>query len=271
MPGNSGQGFAIRTRYFFKYLFNYLNFINRKNPHWDFEYLLSAARGRGFKSVFYFLQKGARGEDSRYSFSELRLKLLFTYVLKNGSEIGLHGATGSATSLDILKGHKEILEINAGIPVSGIRQHRLIHKHLETSLLQEEAGFLYDATLGYAEHEGFRNSFCLPFKLYDFENDRIPGIWQIPLVVMDATIFMYRKLDFESAYSSVLTLIEECEKFNGLFTLLWHNGNFDEEGYPFGKELFEGILDTVKEKNFHSSCPVDYINDISSRLEIRKF
>lgn len=241
-----------RIFYFWKYAINYASFFNRKNLHWDFEYLIDSAKKRGFKSVFYFLHKDLGKNDSKYKFSDKRIRKLFAILKENECEVGLHGSTRSAEDRDILKDHLERLKLYSRTAVSGIRQHRLIHKQLVTARLQYEAGLTYDASLGFAEHEGFRNSYCLPFKLYDFKKDEMLDLWQIPLVVMDATIFMYRKLDMRSAQDSILALIEECLKFNGLFTLLWHNGNFDEEFYPFGLELYEGILNTVKEHAPHS-------------------
>jgi hypothetical protein len=249
IPSKTKYPLQKRIHYFLKYAINYANFFKRKNNHWDFDYLVDSAKKRGFKSVFYFLHKEVRKNDSKYRFSDKRIRNLFQFLKKENCEIGLHGSTLSATDQGILKKHLDKLELYSEMPVSGIRQHRLIHMQFHTARLQYEAGLRYDSTLGFAEHEGFRNSYCLPFKLYDFEKDEMLNIWQIPLIVMDATIFMYRKLDLKSAQESIVTLIEQCLKFNGLFTLLWHNGNFDEEFYPYGRELYEGILNTVKQQS----------------------
>ena len=248
------------------YLVNYLKVFNRPNPHWDFEYLVGEAQRRQFTSTFYFLHKDLKRHDSYYRFDERRMKRLFRDLNEKGCEIGLHGSTRSASDYNVLKKHKEMLEENAETSVSGIRQHRLIHLNQTTTRIQESAGFKYDATLGFAEHEGFRHSFCFPFRLYDFENDRMTHIWHIPLIVMDATLYMYRKTSPDAAFKSVRRLVEECKKFNGVFTLLWHNGNFDDEQYPGGKELFESILDLVKDANGRSMTGIECIDIICRHL-----
>lgn len=92
----------------------------------------------------------------------------------------------------------------------------------------------------------------MPFKLYDFEKDEMMDVWEIPLVVMDATLYQYRKMDPLSSLESVEKLVGECEKFNGLITLLWHNGNFDDENYPGARELFENILSHMYSKQCQS-------------------
>ncbi len=239
-------------RFLLKYLGNYLKFFNRPNPHWDFEYLVGSAKKYGFKSVFYFLHKELKHQDSYYRFGDKRLRNLFAYLRREECEIGLHGSIRSADHLAILKYHLQLLEQYSKGLVFGIRQHRLIYKHPGTSRLHAACGFSYDASLGFAEHEGFRNSFCMPFKLYDFEKEEMMDVWEIPLVVMDATLYQYRKMNPLSSLESVEKLVGECEKFNGIFTLLWHNGNFDDENYPEARELFENILRHMYSKQCQS-------------------
>ena len=49
-------------------------------------------------------------------------------------------------------------------PVEGIRQHFLKYNNPLTPRIHEKAGLLYDATLGFAEQIGFRNSYAGPFQ-----------------------------------------------------------------------------------------------------------
>jgi hypothetical protein len=248
----SRNSFKSDVVFFIHYLVQYLHFFRRSNPHWDFDYLLEQAGKRGFTPVFYFLHKDLKRQDSTYRFDDKRIKGLFRLLKEHGCEIGLHGSTRSATDPTVMKDHRERLIVHSESVVTGIRQHRLIHNNIMTTRIQEQAGFTYDATMGFAEHEGFRHSFCLPFRLYDFEKEEMTTIWHIPLVVMDATLYIYRGLHPDHAFASVLDLVEECKKFNGIFTLLWHNGNFDEEDYPTGKQLFERILDEIQKQNAES-------------------
>jgi hypothetical protein len=138
------------------------------------------------------------------------------------------------------------LNSNLPNPVTGIRQHRLLYKLPYTTLNHEKAGLQYDASQSYAEHEGFRNSFCLPFKLYDFETDRMLNVWEIPLNAMDVTLFHYRGLNNSNALKSIKSLIAEIKKFNGVFTLLWHNDFFDDDRFPEIKQFYETLLCYIK-------------------------
>lgn len=256
----SRNTFREDVSYFLEYFKQLMKLSGRNNPHWDFDYLLGAAHKRGFTSVFFFLHRDLK-IDSRYTFDQSRMKKLFHFLNDRGCEIGLHGSIRSASEQEIMQKHKQSLEKNSNAEVSGVRQHMLVHLNNETTRIQESAGFRYDATMGFAEHEGFRHAFCHPFRLYDFEAERMTGIWHIPLVMMDATLYFYRKLGMSETMGSLGLLIDECRKFNGVFSLLWHNGNFDRENYPDGKKVFEGILDALHKQNAQSVSGIQCIEE----------
>ncbi len=230
-----------------EYGFNY--FFTRKNPNWDFDFLRSIEDKYGFTSTFYFLPKDLKHQDAYYSFTEKRVQNLFKKLKAEDCEIGIHGTNRSATILKYLKSNISELEQAAFVKIKGIRQHRLIFDMNITPYLHEEAGLIYDTSLAFAEHEGFRNSYCLPFKLYNFKEDRPFKTWEIPLNVMDATLFEYRKLNMDDAFISVQKILDEIIKFNGVFSLLWHNGFFDEILHPGIKNFYIKLLKIINSNN----------------------
>ena len=107
---------------------------------------------------------------------------------------------------------------------------------------------MYDTSLGYADREGFRNSYCLPFRPYNHQEDRMYDTWEIPLTVMDVTLFQYRKLKFDQALCSVRELLKEVNKFQGVFVLLWHNGQNDEFLMPGISQFYLDLLAAIAER-----------------------
>lgn len=235
--------FSKKITKVFEYGFNFL--FTKKNPNWDFDFLRNIEKEYGFTSTFYFLPKDIKHQDAYYSFTEKRVQNLFKKLKTEDCEIGIHGTNRSATNLKYLESNILELEQNASIKASGIRQHRLIFDMNITPYLHEEAGLAYDTSLAFAEHEGFRNSYCLPFKLYNFKEDRPFQTWEIPLNVMDGTLFEYRKLSMDDAFKSVQEILDEVIKFNGVFSLLWHNGSFDEVLYPGIKEFYLNLMKSI--------------------------
>lgn len=238
-----------RLKILLYYFFNWLNIFNRKNFHWDFGQIRRTEKKYNFNSVFFFLQKDILHADSYYHYSDKRIKSLFHSLHNDNCEIALHGTVNSAKSLDSMKKILENLKSESPQDIFGIRQHRLIFENTLTSQLQEKAGLRYDTTIGFAEHEGFRNSFCFPYRIFDHENDKMLNIWEFPLIAMDTTLFKYRNLNIEDALNKINNLISEIIKFNGLFTFLWHNG-FQVDADINGINLFyEMLLKSLKEKN----------------------
>jgi hypothetical protein len=231
-----------------KGMLKYFHLLKKDNPYWNFDFLRSLERSNNFRSTFFFLDKGVLHSDAYYSFDEKRMTELFLYLQSEGCEIGLHGTVQSIDNAAKMESSLGKLKEASKISVVGIRQHRLLWKHPDTAIIQKSAGLRYDTTLGFAAHEGFRNSYCGPFKLFDFDNDKMLDYWEFPLNVMDVTLFAYQNYSPAMALEKCMQIMEEARKFNGLFTLLWHNSFFDEDTYPGVTDFYKNVLAAIAEQ-----------------------
>jgi hypothetical protein len=233
-------------------MFNYLNFWSRKNPHWDFPFILLSESEHGIRSTFFFLPKDQKHTDAYYSFDEPRIKQLFIELDRAGCEIGLHGTVRSATYQSAMKEIMASLKEYSPQKVKGIRQHRLNYDIHITPMIHHQCGIEYDTSLGFAEHEGYRNSFCFPFRPYDHKSDQMYDHWEIPLTVMDITLFHYRGYTADEAMDAIEDLFQETMKFGGINTFLWHNGFSNEVLMPGKKEFYVDLLKNITSKNFEN-------------------
>lgn len=229
--------------------FKYVGIVKNDNPYWNFDFLRKLERENNFRSVFYFLDKGVLHSDAYYSFYEERFLALFEFLKSEECEIGLHGPVESKSSFQKMQSSLSSLAQASNTAIAGIRQHRLLWEHPKTAMIQEAAGLKYDTTLGFAAHEGFRNSYCLPFKLFDFEGDRMMDIWEFPLNIMDDTLFGYRNYSMEEAWEKSMAVMNEVIKFGGVFTLLWHNSYFDELIHPGVTAFYAKLLKKISDSN----------------------
>lgn len=252
-----------------KYLINYLNIFGRANPQWDFPYHIELEKKHGFSSTFYFLSRGLKHQDAYYSYADKRIRELFRILHDAHCEIGLHGTVKSSLEEQVLVENFNELQKHSGTTPRGIRQHRLLFDMNTTPRIHHNIGLAYDTSLGFAEHEGFRNSYCLPFRLFDHENDKMLDTWEIPLLVMDATLFQHRKLDPRSARNSMGKILQEVKKFNGVFSLLWHNGFFDELLYPGIRQFYEDLLQDIADSKAESLTGIEIIERVTSKSNIR--
>jgi hypothetical protein len=238
----AGAGFPVLFRQLYRGLCGYLS-GKSNDPAWkNFSFLGELESEHQISSVYFFLDNETPHHDADYKLSDARISGLIADLDESGCEIGVHGNHYSATSKASMK--RQLLKLKRVFPkkISGIRQHRLRYEIPATTSIHEESGFDYDATLGFYDYEGFRNSFCMPFRLYNFEKNSMSAVWEIPLHVMDCTLLDYRKLDFQEAKSSIDQLISEIRRFSGIFTLLWHNSYFDEIRYPGIKQFYTDVI-----------------------------
>lgn len=195
-----------------------------KDVWFNFEEVIEADATVGAKSTYFFMtEKGlVNGHpNADYDVTNSKFSKVFELVRDQGSEVALHGSFGSHSSVNQLIREKQKLKAR----VKGNRFHYLIYDNRLSPSVVEECELTYDSSLCFAEHIGFRNSYCFPFVPYDFTNDRRYHFLEIPINVMDVTMdsINYMNLSPEQAIVRVSNLIDEVVKFNGMFSLLWHN------------------------------------------------
>lgn len=218
--------------------------INKKwNPLWNFKDIMALEEAYSAKSSFYFMTSNKDINRINYYIEDLENEL--RSVLDSGWEVGLHGGYFSYNNLDEIKNEKNKLEKILGSKVVGYRNHFLRFKVPDTWELLYKAGFKYDATFGYADCIGFRNGMCHPFKPFNLNTNREIDIFEIPLNIMDCTLFDYMKLDVDRAWEITKLLIDTVEKYNGVIAVLWHNTYMQDENLRF----YEKILKYCYDKN----------------------
>lgn len=222
-----------------------------KDPYWNFTELKQTEQKCRVSSTWFLLEKRNK-LNSRYHFHYKKIRRLIEELSQTGDEIGLHGTIESSNDPEILAAEIQGLQNVCSQPVYGIRQHFLKYKHPISPKAQSGQGLLYDATLGFAEQIGFRNSYAYPFKLYDFENQCPMELWQIPLNVMDATLLEYTHTPLDEISDTIRPVIDEIRRFKGVFSLLWHQCRLDEKTHPGINDRYQSLLEEIMGLGFNS-------------------
>jgi len=223
----------------------------RKNPYQTFQEMCALEEELNITSTWFFLEK-TKLDNSRYHFNQARIRQWITYLSNKGHEIGIHGTLESSTDQKAMDGGIERLNAACESPVSGIRQHFLKYQQQVTPGIQSAAGLFYDASLGFAEQPGFRNSYAYPFRLYDFDRQEPMLIWQLPLNLMEASLMEYMNVPTASIPESLRPVLAEVARFKGVFALLWHNCRLDEEWMPGIKIIYRQVLEEIIQAGFVS-------------------
>lgn len=207
------------------------------DPLWNFKQIMKLEEEYGAKSTFYFLTLDPKNEDFTFSIEELEEEI--SCISKEGWEVGLHGGHEAYNNPAEIKNKKQKLEKVLGKKVVGYRNHYLRFKVPNTWESLAEAGFSYDSTFGYHDCAGFRNGMCHPFIPYNLNTGKDVNILEIPLTIMDATLFNHMHLDFQQAWELTERLILTGERQRGVITILWHNTYMHGDYLEFYKKILQ--------------------------------
>jgi len=230
---------------YLKYRFGSLE----SDPNHTIRWILDQSEKRGLKSAFYYIPQQTNPElDPANYLDHSNVMSQWAMILNSGHEIGVHPGYETYRSSEAIAA--AVNKIRACLHRFGCcdrqiggRQHFLRWKTPETARYCEHAGMAYDSTLGFADHAGFRCGTCYEYTLYDVVERRPLNLMERPLIVMDCTVVdeQYMGLGLgQQAYDQMVSLKEACRRYNGDFTILWHNQRFSHSGE---RELYTSILD----------------------------
>ncbi len=214
---------------------------------WDnLEAVAAATAQHGGRSTFFILpthRKAPNGTPNADYRLTQRLRQRLWQLEEGGCELGLHGSIGTSA------GKPGIFAKELYFNPTGCRFHYLSWEPRLTPLIVSTspvAGdfFSYDSTLGFAEHFGFRNSYCQPFYPFDFTHAVTVDFLEIPLNVMDATLHHphYLQLAPAEILPALAPVFAEIKRFGGVASVLWHNENFDPANVRNGPQQFHEIM-----------------------------
>lgn len=213
---------------------------------WDnLEAVLAATARFGAPATFFLLgnrQPAPNGTpNADYASDTPAFRARLARLVANGAELATHGSYGTATDAARLRAECQRLPLR---PPLGNRFHYLSWEPTRTPEVLDVAGVAYDSTLGFAEHIGFRHSYCLPFFPFDFTRRQPHAFLEIPLTLMDTTLHhpSYLQLWAEEIGPTLRPLFDEIESFGGVTTVLWHNNHFDPANEVTGPQQFAELL-----------------------------
>jgi len=180
---------------------------------------------QGLRSSFYFLSK---------SYDLHALAPTVQRLISSGWEVGLHGDFGTHDSAEAMEAAVAEFASAFGSRPSGLREHYLRFDYGKTWKIAQSSGFSYDSTVGNRDRLGFRLGLCTPFHPPDSEWRQMKVV-ELPLVLMDTTLWGYMGRSETEGESDFLSLLDKVRNVNGLMTLLWHQESLKMKGgriYP---------------------------------------
>jgi hypothetical protein len=174
-----------------------------------------------------------RAGDLTYLPESPKARRILERIGAGGHEISLHGSFATLENPAAFAEQRVRLEALAGAPVRGVRQHYVrIHPGV-TERAMAAAGFVYDATLGFPDRNGFRLGVADVVPRWDVVGDGPLGVDEVPFTWMDRALSKYRGIEDPMAWcADALELAAAARAVGGLWTGLWHPNLTPALGYP---------------------------------------
>jgi peptidoglycan/xylan/chitin deacetylase (PgdA/CDA1 family) len=158
-----------------------------------------------------------------------------------GCEVGLHGIDAW---LDSSKGRQELDEIRrvTGTSEVGVRMHWLYYDQ-QSPVVLEQAGAVYDSTIGYNETVGYRAGTTQVYRPFGTNQ-----LLELPLHIMDTALFYpsHLALSRQQAKSLVLPLLANTVRFGGTLTINWHDRSLAPE--RLWDEFYSDLIQDLKSR-----------------------
>lgn len=205
----------------------------------------------GIKPHWFFLAaQKIKGYDRNTSPKHPLFQNIAKQLNASGT-IGLHPSTQSFNNSSLLHHEKEVLEEIIQERLIDTRQHYILFNLPETFETLISSGFKHDYSMGYGSINGFRASYCRPFKWFHLPKNQITDLTLHPFCFMDANSNFEQDFTAEEAESELLRYYHITKKVNGKLITVFHNHFLlNEKKWQLWRSMYSRFLATVhQEKN----------------------
>jgi hypothetical protein len=172
----------------------------------------------GPASTCFFLVRQEAPQDGYPERYQPALSDALERAASEGREIGLHASYRARDRPGAIAEEASLLD-----RPQGLRHHYLRSAPERLAAELRTAGLRYDSSIAWPSQPGLRAGTPYPYRLWDSHRGE-PGAWELPLVLMDATLAeeRYLELDAEAAYATAVAALEPVAEHGGAVAILWH-------------------------------------------------
>lgn len=217
------------------------------DPYYNFDWILKTAKKYDQKITFNFLCVRKAELDSNYSIRNKYITDLLKKIKNQKHEVGYHFSFNSYCDPSQLKKENELLssvyrELGFKSKKKTSRQHWLRFTVPDTWQYLCDIGIETETSMSYPEKPGFRCGICYEYPVYNIKTRKELKIKESPLILMECTVTDDENMGLRTSYEAkqyMIMLKKRCYKYNGDFTLLWHNSRLTDKR---SKEIFSNLI-----------------------------
>jgi hypothetical protein len=200
----------------------------KADPFDCYQFLIDQHKQLNIKALYFILLGDYGPNDKNHSATDLRFQSLIKH-LKDYSDVGIHPSFGSNANLRQLKVEVNRLTNITHAIITQSRQHFSMLKFPSTYQNLLQASIYHDYSMGYTNYNGFRASYCLPYKWYNLDIEASSTLTLHPFCINENTLMLNTKKNYDEMLKISETVINEVKKYNGQCISIFHNDNFNNQ------------------------------------------
>lgn len=219
--------------------------IEKKADPFDcYSFLIEAHQHYNAEAIYFFLLGDYGVNDKNLPSSNKNFQTLIK-LLTDYSMVGIHPSFASNKNFKQLQIELARLNNITHKTIRKSRQHfsMLFFPITYNSLLK--AGITEDFTMGYTNINGFRASYCKPYKWYNLIEENESNLTINPFAFSYNSLAYYTKENETKLLNELIALVNEVKKHKGQLISVFHNDNFDDNT----KQLYINFLKICLSKN----------------------
>ena len=225
----------ISDRNFKKLVERFSIIMGKKTDPFDcYNFLIETHKKSNIQAIFFLLLGDYGVNDKNHSASDLRFQSLIKH-LSDYSTVGIHPSFGSNQNIQQLKIEISRLGNITHRLITKSRQHFSMLTFPKTYQELLQAGIYADYSMGYTNYNGFRASYCFPYKWYSLDIESISALTIHSFCISENTLL--ESIKNETLLQQSLPIINEVKKYKGEMISIFHNNNFNEELKKFYLEF----------------------------------
>jgi len=211
--------------------------LGREQDPFDcYEFLIKTHRELRIDAIYFFLLGDYGPNDKNHSALDLRFQSLIKH-LADYSMVGIHPSYGSNNNLRQLKTEVSRLGNITHKLITKTRQHFSMLRFPQTYKDLLQAGMTADYSMGYKNRNGFRASYCYPYKWYSLDIESVSSLTIHSYCINDNTLMSEAALNKKTILETASPYIDEIKKYRGELITIFHNDNFTSDIRQMYREL----------------------------------
>lgn len=196
---------------------------NRDDPFDVYAWLDELHEQHKLRPIYFFLLAQRIGIYDRNIHPSNKYFQLLIRKLSVMYRTGIHPSWQSGDNKTLFRNELDLLKNIVGKPIEDSRQHYIRMSMPATYQQLLDAEIKNDYSMGYGSINGFRASYCLPYKWYDLSNEETTKLTVYPFCYMEANSLFEQHYSAARALEELLQYYEATKSVNGTLITIFHN------------------------------------------------